>query len=105
MRTLIFAMALAAAGAAETGPDIAGAGGSRGAAAHEAGHVFRDCAECPEMVVVPAGGFVMGALSPEEGRSGHEGAAHPARMREPFAAGVYEVTCGEFSRFAPERGR
>ena len=102
-------MALAAAGVAgaegEPGPDIAGAGGSRGAAAHEAGHVFRDCAECPEAVVVPAGGFVMGALAPEEGRSGHEGPAHPARMGKPFAVGVYEAARGEFSRFAPGRGR
>src|SRR5262245_10278538 len=30
------------------------------------GSVFRDCPDCPEMVVVPAGSFVMGASVDEE---------------------------------------
>src|SRR6266516_6652187 len=34
-------------------------------AAAKAGTVFRDCHECPEMVVVPAGSFTMGS-SPQE---------------------------------------
>jgi hypothetical protein len=35
------------------------------AAPRAAGTVFRDCQECPEMVVVPAGSFTMGS-SPQE---------------------------------------
>ena len=30
---------------------------------HSVGEVFRDCAECPEMVVIPAGSFRMGCLN------------------------------------------
>lgn len=37
------------------------------------GHIFRDCPECPEMVVVPAGSLLMGSPEGEEGRLGHEG--------------------------------
>ena len=32
------------------------------------GRVFRDCAECPEMVVVPSGSFMMGSPGGESGR-------------------------------------
>ena len=32
------------------------------------GRAFRDCPECPEMVVVPAGSFLMGSPHDEEGR-------------------------------------
>ena len=31
--------------------------------------VFRDCAACPEMVVVPAGEFMMGSPASERGRN------------------------------------
>ena len=34
---------------------------------------FRDCPECPEMVEVPSGSFMMGSPSSEEGRSRNEG--------------------------------
>ena len=37
------------------------------------GAVFRDCPECPEMVVVPAGSFMMGSPSSEKGREWDEG--------------------------------
>jgi hypothetical protein len=36
------------------------------AAAREPGAVFKDCPECPEMVVLPAGRFAMGAAPGEE---------------------------------------
>ena len=32
------------------------------------GRVFRDCPSCPEMIVVPAGTFIMGSPETEEGR-------------------------------------
>jgi len=34
---------------------------------------FRECASCPEMVVVPIGRFTMGSLKGEEGRDYDEG--------------------------------
>ena len=65
---------------------------------------FRDCPECPEMVVVPAGSFRMGSPSHEEGRREDEGPVHRVRIGKPFAVGVYEVTVAEFGRFAEGTG-
>ena len=69
-----------------------------------AGQVFRDCDGCPEMVVVPAGSFMMGSPSSEKGRFDFEGPLHEVAIREPFAVGVYEVTRGEFARFVSVSG-
>ena len=60
------------------------------------GRRFRDCAECPEMVVIPAGSFLMGSPESEEGRYGWEGPQHRVEIREAFVAGVYEVTFEEW---------
>ena len=68
------------------------------------GKKFRDCAVCPEMVVVPAGSFMMGSPGSEEGRYSDEGPVHEVTIAEPFAVGVYEVTRGEWSRFVSETG-
>jgi formylglycine-generating enzyme required for sulfatase activity len=35
---------------------------------YETGEIFRDCAKCPEMVVVPAGSFTMGSPKSERYR-------------------------------------
>ena len=67
---------------------ILGALGSR--------HKFRDCPDCPEMVVVPSGSFMMGSPSSEEGRDADEGPVHRVTIVRPFAVGVYEVTFGEW---------
>ena len=56
------------------------------------GAVFRDCPECPEMVVAPSGRFRMGSPESEEGRYDDEGPAHGVTIARPFAVGVYEVT-------------
>ncbi|MBM3566501.1 MAG: formylglycine-generating enzyme family protein [Alphaproteobacteria bacterium] len=53
-----------------------------------AGTVIRDCPECPEVVVVPAGIFMMG--SPKGGKN--ERPVRPVRVPKPFAIGKYEVT-------------
>ena len=68
------------------------------------GRVFRDCAECPELVVVPPGSFEMGSPSHEEGREGAEGPLHRVMIGEPIAVGRYEVTRGEWNRFASATG-
>ena len=56
---------------------------------------FRDCPECPEMVVVPAGSFLMGAPESEAGSYDDERPVHRVAVRS-FAAGVYEVTFAEW---------
>ncbi len=60
------------------------------------GKVFRDCADCPEMVVVPAGSFTMGSPATEPGRSDAEGPQHRVTIAKPFAVGKYEVTQAEW---------
>ena len=55
------------------------------------GHVFRDCDVCPEMVVIPAGTFMMGSPASEAGRFDDEGPRHAVTLRS-FAMGVTEVT-------------
>ena len=60
------------------------------------GKVFRDCPECPELVVVPSGSFMMGSPSGEASRRGDEGPVHRVTFERPFAVGVYEVTFGEW---------
>ncbi len=68
------------------------------------GETFRECPACPEMVVVPAGSFMMGSPSSEKGRYDFEGPVHSVTIAEPFAVGVYEVTRGEFARFVSATG-
>ena len=60
------------------------------------GRRIRDCPECPELVVVPAGSYTMGSPSGEEGRADNQGPEHRVTIGELFAAGVYEVTFGEW---------
>ena len=67
-----------------------------------AGERFRDCPDCPEMVVIPAGRFQMGCDA--EDCDDDEKPVHPVRIPEDFALGRYEVTVGEFRRFAETTG-
>ncbi|MBN8518420.1 MAG: SUMF1/EgtB/PvdO family nonheme iron enzyme [Candidatus Accumulibacter sp.] len=64
--------------------------------ARKAGEVFRDCSDCPEMVVIPAGRFLMGSPKGESGRSNDEGPQHEVAMAQPFAVGKYEVSFAEW---------
>ena len=75
-----------------------------GATEPKVGERFRDCAECPEMVVVPAGSFLMGSPESEWGRDGDEGPVHRVEIAEPFAIGVYEVTFAEWDACAADGG-
>ena len=68
------------------------------------GGVFRDCTECPEMVVIPAGEFVMGSPESELGRFRGEGPRHTVRIERPFALGKYEVTFAEWDACVADRG-
>ena len=66
------------------------------------GDRFRDCPECPEMVVLPASSYRMGSASYEQERDEDEGPVHEVTIAAPFALGVYEVTMAEFGRFVDE---
>ena len=64
---------------------------------------FRDCAGCPEMVVVPAGRFRMGCLSGPN-CSNNELPVRQVSVGS-FALSQYEVTFEEYDRFARDTGR
>lgn len=56
------------------------------------GKVFKDCADCPDMVVIPAGSFQMGSPPSERDRYSDEGPTHQVTFAKPFAMGRTEVT-------------
>ena len=63
----------------------------------EPGNSFKECAKnCPEMVVVPAGQFVMGSSTGEKGRFRNEGPQHTVAIAKPFAVSKFEVTFDEW---------
>jgi len=65
------------------------------------GDTFRECAEgCPEMVVVPAGDFMMGSPANEEGRTDSESPQHKVTIARPFAVSKFEVTFDEWDACA-----
>ena len=65
---------------------------------------WKDCPECPELVGVPGGSYMMGSPRGEKGRYRNEGPVHRVTLSKPIAVGVYEVTRGEWSVFASETG-
>jgi hypothetical protein len=61
---------------------------------------FAECAKtdedyskyCPEMIVVPAGKFMMGSPPTEKDRGGDEGPQHEVTIARPFAVSKFKVT-------------
>ena len=69
------------------------------------GKGFRDCAQCPEMVLLPPGWFTMGSPDTEEGRGRDEGPKHNVVMKGDLAMGKFEVTHDEFLAFVTDTKR
>lgn len=67
-------------------------------------HEFRDCDNCPTMVVVPKGTYLMGSSPQEEKRRRAEGPQHFVTIADQLAVGKYEVTHAEFSTFVNATG-
>ena len=66
------------------------------------GDIFRDCPNCPEMVVLPGGFFLMGA-SPDARWPDYSGKPyHPVTIAQPFAVGRFEVTFDEWDACVAE---
>jgi formylglycine-generating enzyme required for sulfatase activity len=65
------------------------------------GDSFRECASdqakdyCPEMIVVPAGSFMMGSPPTEKGRYDSEGPQHSITIAKPIAVAKVELTFDE----------
>ena len=63
------------------------------------GTVLRDCADCPELIVVPSGAFSMGSTQGQL----DEQPLHEVRLNM-FALGRYEVTRSEYQAFVMATG-
>lgn len=57
---------------------------------------FKDCDDCPLMVVIPAGSFLMGSPQSETERSDNEGPRRQVSISSPLAIGKFEVTFEEW---------
>src|SRR5882672_7501403 len=70
---------------------------------------FRECAkDCPEMIVIPAGGFMMGSPRNEKGRFNNEddgrGRQHSVTIAKPFAVSKFDVTFADWDACASVGG-
>ena len=72
--------------------------------AREPGEVFRDCPTCPEMVVIPAGTFLMGSDQRDDESGNDERPRHRVAVNR-FALGVHEVTRDDYQAFVAATGR
>jgi formylglycine-generating enzyme required for sulfatase activity len=64
----------------------------------KAGDMFRDCSDCAELVVIPAGSFDMGSTTE------YENPVHRVTIAKPFAIGRYEVTFNEWDKCVEDGG-
>ena len=87
----------------------------------QTGQTFRDCSECPEMVVISAGSFLLGSSAEEAARDleyvvpknelksakqsmTFERPQHQVNFSRAFAIGKQPVTRGQFADFVREAG-
>jgi formylglycine-generating enzyme required for sulfatase activity len=63
---------------------------------------FKECTDCPEMVVVPAGSFLMG--SPEGQGNDTQYPQHNVTIKSPFAVSKFELRFAEWDVCAAHRG-
>ena len=68
----------------------------------KAGQTFKECRNCPEMVVVPAGNFMMGSPANEPERRENE-PQHRVSIAHPFAIGKTEVTWDQWEACVRDR--
>ena len=64
---------------------------------------FRECPDCPVMVGIPAGKFLMGSPKNEPGRFDSEGPQHVVSIKA-FALGKYDITTAQFIDFLKRTG-
>ena len=65
---------------------------------------FRECEACPEVVVIPAGEFLMGSPDTELGRLKFEGPVYKVVIAAAFAVGRYAITRDQFKAFVDATG-
>jgi formylglycine-generating enzyme required for sulfatase activity len=70
-------------------------GASEAPPAPRVGEVFQDCSDCPAMVLIPGGSFLMGSPAGETDRDSDEGPQQRVTIA-PFAAGRFDVTFAQW---------
>jgi formylglycine-generating enzyme required for sulfatase activity len=70
--------------------------------AQAAAKTFRDCPDCPEMVVIPAGSFIMGSAPGEPARYDFEGPQQHVTITHSFGIATKDVTRADYARFVGE---
>ena len=80
-----------------------------GRANPESPDTFRDCDKCPEMLIVPAGEFLMGSTEktdPERGTHEDDGSGKQVKITIPtaFAVGRFEITFDEWNACVKDGG-
>ena len=68
------------------------------------GSVFKDCKNCPEMVVLPTGSFLMGTPEGEVGKEPDESPQHTVTFKKAFAMSRFHVTAAELDAYIRETG-
>jgi len=73
----------------------------------KAKNTFRECQNCPEMVVVPAGEFLMGSSKADidnDLAAVNEAPQHKVLIKQTIAIGRFEVTRDQFAAFVDSTG-
>jgi formylglycine-generating enzyme required for sulfatase activity len=65
---------------------------------------FKECANCPQMIVVPAGSFTMGSPASEPGRSSNEGPQRIVTIARQYAVGQFELTFDQWDACVADGG-
>ena len=65
---------------------------------------FKECDNCPEMVVIPKGTFTMGTPNDEPYRFANEGPPHKVTIARPFAVGRFTVSFDEWDACVADGG-
>jgi formylglycine-generating enzyme len=65
----------------------------------------RDCEQCPEMVVIPAGTAIVGASSNDKFRNADELPERRVAISQPFAVSRYEITLDQYEAFVHATNR
>ena len=68
------------------------------------GTAFRDCPDCPLMKVLAPGSFLQGSTPDDPEAQPFEMPQHNVSIAYAFAAGVFEVTVGQFAQYVTETG-
>ena len=78
---------------------------TRNIASFKPGEKFKDCKDCPEMVVIPAGSFLMGSTEKELGHNFYtpfelqlEGPQRLVSIKQ-FSAGIFDITKEQWAAF------